>query len=126
MKKKKEERHVYVVTTYKMTMPKGGTLAQRNKLLLQYFKEVTKKNNKILSSKTLVHYYGSDGRDLVIINEYKTWADIEQAEKISEKLINKKWPSNKKRRQFFRQAATYFDGYKHSDEIYTEMPMFRK
>lgn len=126
MKKKKEERHVYVVTKYKTVMPKGGTGAERNRLLSQFFKEVTKKNNKIVSSKTLVHYYGSDARDWVIINEYKTWADVEQADKISQKLIKKKWPTDKKQRQFFRQVGKYFAGYEHSDEIYIDMPMFRK
>ncbi len=126
MKKKKEERHIYVVTKYKTTMPKDGTSAERNNLLSQFFKAVVKKNNKVLSSKTLVHYYGSDARDWVIIREYKTWADIEAADKISQKLIQKKWPSDKKQREFFRKLGKYFAGYEHSDEIYAEMPEFRK
>jgi len=126
MKRKQEKPHIYVVTTYKAVIPEGGTAAERDSLLSQFFRAVTKKNNKIFSSKTLVHYYGSDLRDWVIMEEYKTWTDIEAADKISQKLIMKKWPNDKKRKEFFRKIEKYFSGFIHSDEIYLEKPMFRK
>jgi hypothetical protein len=126
MKKKKAKPHIYVVTKWKSVIPEGGTAAERDSLLSQFFRAVTKKNNKIFSSKTLVHYYGSDLRDWVIMEEYKTWTDIEAADKISQKLIMQKWPNDKKRKEFFQKTGKYFPDSIHSDEIYLEKPMFRK
>ena len=126
MKRKQEKPHIYVVTKWKSVIPEGGSAAERDSLMSQYFRAVTKKNNKILSQRVLVHYYGSDLRDLVIMNEYKTWADIEQADKIAQKLTRKKWPSEKKRKEFFQKAGKYFPDSIHSDEIYMEKPMLRK
>lgn len=126
MKKKKEEPRVYVITTYKSVMPVGGTAAERDSIMSEWGKSILKKNNKILSSKTLVHYYGSDSRDWVVINEYKSLGDIEAAEKISQKLLKKKWPNAKKRKAIFRKLDKYFPDYEHSDEIYMAMPKFGK
>lgn len=126
MKKKKRKPHIFIVTTYKAAIPEGGTAAEMDSLVSQFFRAVDKKNSKILSSKTLVHYYGSDLRDWVVINEYRTWADIEAADKISQKLVKKKWPNAKTRKEYFRKIAKYFSGFVHSDEIYMEKPMLRK
>jgi hypothetical protein len=70
------------------------------------------------------HAWGSNSQDWVVVTEYKTWADIEEAGKVNQELNRKKWPDAKERQAFFRQLGKYFDG--HSDEIYQEMPQFRK
>ncbi len=126
MKKRKEENHWYVITKYKTIMPERGTAAERDALMLEWAKAVIRKNNKIVSHKTLVHYYGSDSQDWVSITEYKTWGDIEAAAKISQELSKKKWPSAKKRKAIFRKLEKYFPGFIHSDEIYMEISKFRK
>ena len=119
-----EERHFYVVTTWKTVMPEGGTAAERDSLMLEWVEGVLKKNDKIISQKNFRHYYGSDVRDWVIITEYKTWGDIEEAAKISQELNKKKWQDDKKRAEFFKNLMKYFGT--HSDEIYREMPKFGK
>ena len=126
MRKKQEKPHIIVVTKWKSIIPEGGTAAERDSLLAQFFRAVTKKNSKILSSRTFVHYYGSDVRDWVVIREYKTWADIEVAPKISTKLFRKRWSSEKKRKEFSQKLGKYFPHSIHSDEIYMEKPMLRK
>lgn len=119
-----EEGHFFVVTTWKTVMPEGGSAAERDSLLLEWTNAVLKANDKILSSKDLRHYYGGDSHDWIIIEEYKNWADIEEAGKINTELNKKKWPNEKKRKEFFKELMKYFSG--HSDEIYRELPKFGK
>lgn len=55
-----EERHVYVIQTWKTVMPEDGSAAERDSLFSEWFEAVPKKNNKILSAVNLRHFYGSD------------------------------------------------------------------
>ena len=118
-----EEGHIYIVSTFRTVMPEDGTEAERDSLLMELF-TAQKSNEKVLSSMTLRHDYGNDSHDWVVITEYKSWADIEEARKINQELNKKKWPDEKERQGFFRHLGKYFDG--HSDEIYREMPQFGK
>jgi len=116
-----DEGHIYVVTTWKMVMPEGGSADERDNLILELI-EAQKSNKKVLSSMTLRHRWGSDSRDWVVINEYKNMADVLEAQKINEKLNKKKWKDDDERAEFFRKLGKYF--LKHSDEIYRELPKF--
>jgi len=118
-----EEGHIYVVSTFKIAMPEGGSGDERDSLLMELI-EAQKSNEKVLSSKNLRHRYGSDFRDWVVIAEYATWADIEEAANINQELNRKKWPDDKKRAAFFQKLFKYFPT--HSDEIYTNLPKFDK
>jgi len=118
-----EEGHIYVVTTWKSAMPEGGSAEERDALVME-INEARKSNEKVLSVKNLRHRYGSDRRDWVVIIEYATWADIEEAANINQELDRKKWPDDKKRAEFFRKLTSYFPD--HSDEIYTGLPKFDK
>jgi len=122
--KTKEEGHFYVIMTWKTVMPEGGSAEERDSLLLEFQEAVTKKNEKILSSRNLRHYYGSDLRDWVVITEYETWADIEEAGKIGDELCKQKWPDEEERKEYFRKIMKYFST--HSDEIYKDLPKFGK
>lgn len=118
-----EEGHIYIVTTFKMAMPEGGNAEERDALVME-LNEAQKSNEKVLSSKNLRHRYGNDFRDWVVITEYATWADIEEAANINQELNRKKWPDDEKRAEFFRKLFEYFPT--HSDEIYTNLPKFDK
>jgi hypothetical protein len=118
-----EEGSFIVIVTHKMTMPEDGSEAERDSLLKILY-EVQKSNPKIVSRRQMQHAWGSNSQDWVVVTEYKTWADIEEAGKVNQELNRKKWPDAKERQAFFRQLGKYFDG--HSDEIYQEMPQFRK
>jgi len=110
-----KEQHFFVVTTWKTVMSEGGSAAERDSLMKEWTENVLKKNEKIISQKNFRHYYGSDMHDWVTITEYKTWSDIEEATKISQKLNKKNWPDVKKRSEFFKNLGKYFGT--HSDEI---------
>jgi hypothetical protein len=118
-----ESGHIFVVSTFKITFPDGGSQAELDSLL-QVINEVQKGNEKELSQITLRHLWGSDSRDLVVITEYASLADFDAAQTINIELSRKKWPERKDRRAFFRKLNSYFEY--HSDEIMQEQPEYRK
>ncbi len=119
----KEAPHIFIVTTHRAVMPDDGSPAERDSLIAIAV-EIANQNPKVLSRTELRHAWGSDNHDWVIITEYKTWGDIEAAGKVAQELNEKKWPDAKQRREFFQKIGKYFDG--HSDEIYRELPQFKK
>lgn len=120
-----DESHAYVAVTYKAIMPDDGTVAERDSLLSEWTEAVTKKNDKILSSTNLRHFFGSDNRDWVVFVEYESFADIAEAIKVNQELAKKRWPNEKERSEFFQKLGKYFLPL-HSDEIYTALPKFDK
>ena len=117
-----DEGHIYVVSTFKMVIPEGGSRDERDNLLME-LQEAQKSNKKVLSSITLRHRWGNDSRDWVTITEYKNMADIVEAQKINTKLNKKKWKDDEGVTAFFQKLGKYFEGG-HSDEIYIELPKF--
>lgn len=116
--------HVFTVISFKSTMPQDGSIEELDSLMNEYTSAAVKKNDKILSSKSLRHLYGSDSRELVVINEYASFADIEVAGKMNEELMKKRWPDETEREEFWKRFNHYFTN--HSDEIYMEMSNHRK
>lgn len=119
------EDHVFLIVTYKATMPAGGRAAERDSLLEASQNATTRKNPKILSQRVLQHHYGSDSQQLIVITEYKNWADVEEARKLNAELFQKHWADAKQRQAFNQALGKYFEAG-HSDEIYIELPKFRK
>ncbi|GBD91163.1 hypothetical protein BMS3Abin04_01889 [bacterium BMS3Abin04] len=118
------EVHVYTLTTWKMTVPEDGSNKELNQLFKEWSDKITKKNDKILSEKVLRHQSGSDSRDWLIITEYANWDDINAADKIQVKLIDKAWPNKDDRRKYFKTFRKY--SVFHSDEIMNEIPSLTK
>lgn len=83
----------------------------------EYFDKVTSKNPLIIGSELLTHYYTDDNTEVVSVNVYKTWEDIEKAGAINDDLIKKGWPDEKARKAFFEKYDAFYTTV-HSDEIY--------
>lgn len=120
----KPEGHLYTVTTWKIAIPEDGSRAELDSLMTVYHNKVVAKNDKIVSTKVLHHYWGSDNRDVVFINEYASWGDIEAAGDLQEKLTKEAWPDKAEAQKFFKAMGKYM--IKHSDEIYMGMPDMSK
>ncbi|WP_367757093.1 hypothetical protein [Flavobacterium sp. WC2430] len=84
----------------------------------EYFDKVTSKNDLIIGSELLNHYYTENSSEVLLVSVFKTWEDIEKANDISNDLIKKGWPDEKSRKAFFDKYTSYY-GPMHSDEIYT-------
>lgn len=83
----------------------------------EYFDKVTSKNDLIIGSEILTHYYTDDNTEIILVNVYKTWEDIEKAGTVSDELIKKAWPDEKARTAFFEKYDKFYTPV-HSDEIY--------
>ncbi|MDX1761072.1 MAG: hypothetical protein R3218_02860 [Christiangramia sp.] len=86
----------------------------------EYFENVTSKNDLILSSGVYTHYFTPDNSEVVLVNVYRTWEDIEKANEVNQKLIEEAWPSESERQKFFEKQASYYEP-DHNDEIYQSM-----
>lgn len=83
----------------------------------EYFDKITSKNDLIIGSELLTHYYTADNTEVVLVNVYKTWEDVEKASAVSDELVKKAWPDEKARKAFFDKYEGYYTPT-HSDEIY--------
>ncbi|WP_026728934.1 hypothetical protein [Flavobacterium denitrificans] len=83
----------------------------------EYFDKITSKNDLIIGSELLTHYYTDDNTEVVLVNVYRNWEDIEKANTISDDLAKKAWPDEKARKAFFEKYDAFYAN-KHSDEIY--------
>ena len=87
----------------------------------EYFDKVTSKNDLIIGSEILTHYYTENSSEILHVSAYKTWEDIEKSGDITDELIKKGWPDEKARKAFFDKQRSYYTT-RHSDEIYTSQP----
>ncbi len=104
-------------------MADDGSADERDSLVTELY-NAQKSNPKVLNTLELRHLWGNDSREWVVISQYATWADIEEANKINQELNKKRWPDDEERAEFFQQPFKCFG--RHSDEIYSEIPEFHK
>jgi hypothetical protein len=86
----------------------------------EYFDKVTSKNDLIIGSEILTHYYTENSSEIILVSVFKTWEDIEKAGTISDELAKKAWPDEKVRTAFFDKQNSYYAPM-HSDEIYSSI-----
>ncbi len=87
----------------------------------EYFEKVTSKNEYIVGSLFLMHYFTADNTELKIVNAYSSWENIEKAGQRSDELAKEAWPDEAQRTAFFKSQGAYFTNF-HSDEIYSTLP----
>jgi hypothetical protein len=119
-----QDGHYYTVTTWKISIPEGGSNAEFMGLMKEWYDKVVTKNDKIVSEKVLRHNSGSDMRDWVFVDEYASWNDIDAAGEVQNKLVEEGWTNKDERKKFFDTFWKYVDT--HSDEILQELPELRK
>ncbi|HUH33909.1 MAG TPA: hypothetical protein VLZ28_08135, partial [Daejeonella sp.] len=98
--------------------------AERAAVLKEYHNKVTMKNELILHSWSMGHYFSENSHEFVTINEYANWNDIDRAGTRDEELAKKAWPDAKQRMNFMDKLNSYFSG--HKDAIYTGLPDLTK
>lgn len=87
----------------------------------EYFDKVTLKNDLIRGTNVLVHYYTSDNSEILFVEAFQTWADIEKAGDKNNELARAAWPDSLKRKAFFDKRNAFYTSL-HSDEIRTILP----
>lgn len=86
-----------------------------------YFDNVTSKNELIISSGVYTHYMTADNSEVVFVNVYKSWGDIEKSNEENKRLAKEAWPNEEERKEFFKKQRGYYSA-SHSDEIYLSEP----
>ena len=87
----------------------------------EYFDKVTQKNDLIVGTNVLVHYYTDDNSEVLFATTYRTWADLEKAEAKNEELAKAAWPDEATRKAFFDKQRSFYTS-QHSDEIRSILP----
>jgi len=87
----------------------------------EYLNKVIQKNEFILQRDVLIHYMTEDNTEVLFIQKYKNWDDIEKAEKRNKELENETWDDTMKRLIYFDYFDQYFDKNQ-SDEIFITSP----
>ena len=52
-----------------------------------FFDNVTKKNDLVIGSNVLMHYYTNDNSEVMFATIYRSWGDIEQANKKNDEFL---------------------------------------
>lgn len=112
--------NIFVVTKMEVAFREGNTMAEFDSLNQLYTDKVIKKNDLIISQRTLRHYYGHNNRDYVVITEVKNWGDVIEMGKKSNELFKQAWPTKEARKAYNEAMNKFFTG-QHSDEIYQEV-----
>jgi len=86
-----------------------------------YLNTVIKKNEFILQRHVLTHYMTEDNTEVLFIQMYKNWEDMQKAERRSKELEKKGWVDGKKREHYFDYLEQYFDKNQ-SDQIFMTIP----
>lgn len=116
-----EPKPVYItITTMYRNLEADGK--DWRKTEQEYYDKVTSKNDLIIGSEILTHYFTANSAEILHVLVYKTWEDIEKSESITDDLVKKAWPDEAARKAFFDKQRSYYTT-KHSDEIYTSLPM---
>jgi hypothetical protein len=87
----------------------------------EYFDKVTNKNDLIVGTTVLVHYYSNDNSEVMFATSYRTWEDIEKADAKNEELAKLAWPDEGTRKIFFDKQRSFYTS-EHSDEIRAILP----
>ena len=113
-----DKSNILVVTTVHSNLDKtDGSQDEWLALEKEYFDKVTSKNEFILHSNYLVHYFTASSTERKAISVYSTWDDMQKANKRNGELIEEGWPDTVARSTFFTTRNSYYSNY-HSDEIY--------
>ncbi|RSK41880.1 hypothetical protein [Mangrovimonas spongiae] len=86
----------------------------------EFFDKVIKKNDHIVSAGIYTHLLSDDNSELLYVQVYNTWNDIDLAAKKNQELAESAWPDESKREAFFNKQNAYYAPM-HSDEIYATM-----
>jgi hypothetical protein len=117
---------IYMQTTY-MGQVEGGSGAEFDSLQNLMMKNVTSKSNLLISQQMMRHRWGSDNRQLILVQEFANMEDLLKFIDLNNgDLFRAYWDTEEKRKAFGAALSKYYKGSWHSDEIYEEIPGGRK
>ena len=98
------------------------SMEEWKKVESEYHEKVIKKNDLIVGSAVLLHYYTPDNSEILFAQVFDNWADVEKAVERNRELAREAWPNDDERRAFFDKQGAYYSNL-HSDEIYSTLSL---
>lgn len=86
----------------------------------EYLENVTKKNELIMGANYFTHRYTPDNTEILYVQTFASWEDIDKANDRNNELAKEAWPDDDARSAFFDKQQSYYSDV-HSDEIYATM-----
>ena len=104
---------------------KDFSMDEWKKVETEYHEKVIMKNEFIEGANVLLHYYTPDNSEILFVNVFSSWENIEKATRRNGELAREAWPDQEARRAFFDKQGAYY-AEKHSDEIYSSLPFAKQ
>ncbi|MFD1315426.1 hypothetical protein [Namhaeicola litoreus] len=108
----------YYVTLLRLQGEVDDDRASWQAIEQEFFDKVIKKNKYIVGHEMLVDTFDERLSEVLIVNIYKDWNDIELARKRTMELIEEGWPDEKERAAYFEKQNRNFSLY-YSNQIMT-------
>jgi len=83
----------------------------------EFLDKVAKKNEFIIRSFIFLHRFTPDNTEIIFVNTYSSWDNIDKASQRNNELAKEAWPDEAKREEYFKKRNAYYADT-HSDEIY--------
>jgi len=114
----KQPQRYLAVTTLHWNMDMDDFSMKEWKAVEKEFNDkVTAKNEYVLATNFGIHFMTADNTELVYVQLFNSWNDIDKASKRNGELTKAAWPDEAKRDAFLKKRDSYYDDF-HSDEIY--------
>ena len=88
------------------------------KVETEFHEKVVMKNEFIVHTDVLMHYYTPDMSEILFVQVYANWENVEKAVEKNRELAKEAWPDEELRKAFFKKQREYYSNM-HSDEIYS-------
>lgn len=118
---KQTQRYLAVTTLHWNMDMEDFSMDEWKAVEKEFLNKVTSKNEYILATNYGLHYMTADNTELLYVQLFNSWEDIDKANKRNEELSKSAWPDEAKRDAYFKKRDAYYDSY-HSDEIYVPIP----
>jgi len=86
-----------------------------------YLDKVTSKNEYIMSASFYMHRFTGDNTELLYVQSYASWDDIDKASNKNDDLAKAAWSNENARKAYFKKRNSYYSN-DHSDEILATIP----
>jgi hypothetical protein len=117
-----QDRPLFItVTTVHWGQTENFSMDEWKAVEKEYFDKVTAKNEFMVSSLVLLHYFTADNSEIKAVTGYASWEAIEKSAARSIELEKEAWPDKDQRTAFFKKRSAYYTDM-HSDEIYVTKP----
>ncbi len=116
-----QKRPMYVVATtmyWNMDYEGDGDWKAIEK---EYMDKVTKKNEHIMSARFYTHLLTENSTELMYVQTFASWEDIDKAGDRDAELAKEAWPEEEARKAFLKSKNAFYS-INHSDEIYATLP----